>query len=361
MSKTKKKTPNKKMQIVKLYCNPDDESESEYSEEYPEKIISKLTTTKIETVNTNMHKMFNIEDTDVLVLIDKNNDYWYKAKDIATILAYTNTAGAIKRHVSKEYRKSFACIGCRDSTPLKIDPQTTFVDDSGLIQLVSRSPKPEAMKLWRKITKEILPTLFATGSYSLPLSKNEEEELNKNFYDDNTIMSYKDRNAIYLAYIGKYKGIHILKFGKTKDFINIREKQHVKTYKLFNVLKIWETLACDHAEDNIKTEFRNTKLLVKINSKNLNMNCPERINSELVRINEVKNLQYVINKIDHIINTTILPKEQKYIDTIKDLTHQAELTEIKLQHNNETIDTLRRRLDDKDNIIALLNGRNQNI
>ena len=62
-------------------------------------------------------------------------------------------------------------------------------------------------------------------------NKIEEDELNKNFYEENTIMSYKDRNAIYLAYIGKYNDAHILKFGKTKDFFKLREIQHNKTYK----------------------------------------------------------------------------------------------------------------------------------
>jgi len=342
MSKSKRYTTKN---IVKLYCKTpngsETDSESEYSEDHAEYVIKKLTNEKTNTVNTHIHQVFNINDTDILVIADAENNYWYKAKDVAILLEYKNTAGAVKRHVSKEYRKSLADIGCRTTTPLKIDSQTTFVDDSGLFQLVARSSKLEAIALWRKITKEILPTIFRTGTYSLQPTGIQIEELTKNFYDDNTIMSYKNRNAIYLAYIGKYNGVHILKFGKTKDFINIRENQHAKTYKIFNVLKIWETLACDHAEDNIKTEFKNTKLLVKINSKKLNMNCQERVNSELIRIDEIKNLQYIINKIDHIIDTTILPKEQKYIDQIKDLTYENKILKTEVSSKNDLVESLR--------------------
>jgi prophage antirepressor-like protein len=341
---------NSKQKIVKLYCNPNREAEDDNSsdteseqdeliEEHPEKIIEKLTNKKIETTKPKPQEIFNINDTDVLVIIDGNN-YWYKGKDVAALLEYENTKKAITRNVSIEYKKSYADIGgSPKDPPIKIDPQTIFIDDSGLFQLVSHSKKPEALKLWRTITKEILPTLFRTGSYSLQPTQIQLDELNKNFYDDNMLSDYAKKNAIYLAYIGKYKGKHILKYGKTKDFATRDLEQHRKTFKKFNVIKVWETLACDHAEDNIKINFEGCGMSVTMTKEELGIEIKGKTKRELIKIDEVKNLQYCINIIDNVINKTILPKEQKYIDQIKDLEHTVTLLNNRLTHKDELLES----------------------
>jgi len=335
---------NSKQKIVKLYCNPerdaeddnnsDSESEQEeLIEEHPEKIIEKLTNKKIDTINPKPQEIFNINDTDVLVIVD-GNDYWYKGRDVAILLEYKNTKKAITRNVSTEYKKSYADIGGSPIAPhVKIDPQTIFIDDSGLFQLVSHSKKPEALKLWRTITKEILPTLFRTGSYSLKPTQIQIDELNKNFYDDNMLSDFANKNAIYLAYIGKYKGKHILKYGKTKDFATRDLDQHRKMFKKFNVIKVWETLACDHAEDNIKINFEGCGMSVTMTKEELGIECKGKTKRELIKIDEIKNLQYCINLIDGVINKTILPKEQKYIDQIKDLKHEKEILQTKFEES----------------------------
>lgn len=72
------------------------------------------------TVNSgSVTKTFNHENIDVLVIKDKDGNFWYKGKDIAELLEYTNTRGALTRHVSKEYKKSFSEIGDRISTAKK--------------------------------------------------------------------------------------------------------------------------------------------------------------------------------------------------------------------------------------------------
>jgi len=73
----------------------------------------------------------------------------------------------------------------------------------------------------------------------LSAKQSDVDRLNKSFYDD------KDKLAIYLAYIGKYKGHHILKFGKSNDFVKRDLEQHRKMYKKFNVIQIWSTLSND--------------------------------------------------------------------------------------------------------------------
>jgi prophage antirepressor-like protein len=135
------------------------------NDDKPAKMIEKVISNDTQIVKNDgfISKIFTYDECDVLVIKDNAEDYWYKAKDIATVLEYANTKAAIINNVDKEYKKSFADIGVSRNDSLKIDPQTIFVDDSGFMQLVARSKKKECVKLWRKITKEMLPTLFRTG------------------------------------------------------------------------------------------------------------------------------------------------------------------------------------------------------
>jgi len=200
-------------------------------------------------------KIFTYEEADVLVILDKNKKPWYKAKDICVILEYVKHRNAISNNVSEKYKKSYANMEPVGKHPLKIDPQTIFINNSGLFQLISRSRKKQSVKLWEFITEEVLPELFTKGTYSLPAKETDINSLNKSFYDDNKLSNYKNKLAVYLAYIGKYKGKHVLKFGKSNDFVKRDLEQHRKMYKKFNVIRIWETLANDLVEENIKTNF----------------------------------------------------------------------------------------------------------
>jgi hypothetical protein len=80
---------------------------------------------------------------------------------------------------------------------------------------------------------------------------------------------------------------------------------------------------------------------ITMTKKELGIECNGKTKRELIKIDEVKNLQYCIKIIDKVINNTILPKEQKYIDQIKDLIHDKQLLEVKLQHRDEMLHSLK--------------------
>lgn len=314
------------------------DEESEDEEANPKAVVQKIVgnDTKIATPsNSIVSKMFTCEDADILVIKDDKGLYWYKAKDICDLLEYVNSRDALKKHVDKEYKKSYADMGVAICDTLKIDSQTIFIEDSGVWQLVTRSKKKEARLLWQKITREILPTLFATGTYTMPATETDIERLKKSFYDDHFISNYKDKLAIYLAYIGEYKGKHILKFGKTNDFVKRDLEQHRKMYKIFNVIKIWETLANDLVEKNIKSNFASVGMLTALTKKELKINCKEKTKRELVVINEVHGLDYCIKMIDIVVTKTVLPQENKYHAEIEKKDHTIELQAQRIKHLEE--------------------------
>jgi len=151
------------------------------------------------------------------------------------------------------------------------------------------------------------------------------------------ISDYKNVLAIYLAYIGCYGGKHYLKFGKTNDFVQRDLKQHRKMYKEFNVIKIWETLANDLVENNIKDNFLSKNILTSLTKEELGIKCKEKTKRELVLLNEVNDLDYCINMIDYVVKNTVLPQEQKYKETINELKLQNEIQtqRMRIEHLEE--------------------------
>ena len=222
------------------------------------------------------------------------------------------------------------CPEIRDT--LKLDEKSVFIDDSGLFQLVSRSKKPEAVKLWRQITKEILPTLFRTGHYEMPMTDKDADRLNKSFYDDNMLSEYMENPCVYLAYVGKHnvtingvkKLVGVIKYGNTVNIADRDLKQHRKKYDTFNVLGIWKTLAHIAVEKKIQYNFESLNMIIKLKIKDSNKR-------EHIVLTQQHDLDYCLNMIQNVINETILPQENEYKNQIKDLEHKVDL----LTHKNK--------------------------
>lgn len=319
-----KKWKQQKKKINDSESSVEDDYSSE-EKEAPAAIIQQIAdeNTKVTTHDGVISRMFNINEADIVVIKDKNNDYWYKAKDICNLLQYVNSRDAIKKHVDKEYKKSLADIGVAICDTLKIDPQTIFIDDTGVWFLIARSKKKEAAVLWRKVTKEILPKLFATGTYTLPPKQTDIERLQKSFYDDAYLSDYFNNPVVYFAYIGMYDGKHKLKWGFSTNFARRDLDEHRSDFKLFNVMGIWKTMAYKTVEDKIKINFISknmvTPLIIK---KQIKKGTTTSTKKEIVTLNEINNLDYCLNMIENVVKSTILPQENEYMEKIKELEYE---------------------------------------
>ena len=132
------------------------------------------------------------------ILIDM--EPWFIAKEVATLLGYTNASKAIGDHVDELDQKMLSYDECKvlfgqnilvdetlentddfrgnDSLPrnnsLKINSNgMKFINESGLYTLIARSNKPEARRFQRWVTSEVLPSIRKTGSYGLQIDKHD--------------------------------------------------------------------------------------------------------------------------------------------------------------------------------------------
>jgi prophage antirepressor-like protein len=101
---------------------------------------------------------FNFNDNEVRCQII-NNEPWFVAKDVCTVLGI------------EKYRDAIAKLDEDEGCPLKVDTlggiQTmTGINESGLYSLILRSNKPEAKVFKKWVTSEVLPSIRKHGSYS---------------------------------------------------------------------------------------------------------------------------------------------------------------------------------------------------
>lgn len=109
---------------------------------------------------------FDFQGNDVRV-ISLDSDPWFVAKDVATILGYSNPQDAVRRHCKKPQP-----VGVSVSRTL--DQQTVIIPESDVYRLILRSnlPNAEAFETW--VMEEVLPTIRKTGGAYLTLEKAEE-------------------------------------------------------------------------------------------------------------------------------------------------------------------------------------------
>lgn len=108
-------------------------------------------------MNTKL-QTWNYESSEIRT-IEKDGEPWFVSKDVATVLGYTDTINAIKRHVDSEDK-----AGCQIATQFGVK-ETTIINESGLYSLVLSSKLPNAKKFKRWVTNEVLPSIRKHGAY----------------------------------------------------------------------------------------------------------------------------------------------------------------------------------------------------
>ena len=92
-----------------------------------------------------------------------NGDPWFKAKEVATILAYTNTKQAIIDSVDDDdKRKLVDPMG--DQSPMVFnDRNAIYINEPGLYSLILRSNMSKAKEFKPWVTSDVLPSIKNTA------------------------------------------------------------------------------------------------------------------------------------------------------------------------------------------------------
>ena len=113
-------------------------------------------------------KIFNSEEFGDIRTVTIDKEPWFVGKDVATALGYVKPLNALSTHVEKDDSLK---QGITDS--LGREPETIFINESGLYALIFGSKLDSAKRFKRWVTSEVLPAIRKTGSYQKPLTPQE--------------------------------------------------------------------------------------------------------------------------------------------------------------------------------------------
>ena len=109
----------------------------------------------------NAIKIFENEEFGSVRTMEINGEPYFVGKDVAEILGYADTFGALKKHVDEEDKQN-----CQNSS-FESPRGLTIINESGLYSLILSSKLPNAKKFKHWVTGEVLPAIRKTGSYSI--------------------------------------------------------------------------------------------------------------------------------------------------------------------------------------------------
>jgi len=150
---------------------------------------------------------------------------WFKGKEVATILGYTNTKQAILKNVDEDDKLKLDELGGLFDRPLDHNAKNAiYINESGLYCLIMRSEKPEAKAFKKWVTGEVLPSIRKTGTYRI-LDLPQQQQLK--------IYSESDLHRKVVHFLRHYHPAHLLVpgLGELQDTMQRRCQSYHKGYR----------------------------------------------------------------------------------------------------------------------------------
>jgi prophage antirepressor-like protein len=199
---------------------------------------------------------------------------YFRAKEIAEYLGYSNPRKAIRDHVDPDDRKTLReLFWGNDSFPHKKytsqELEAIYITEAGLYQLIFGSKKEEAKEFKKFVTHDLLPNLRKNGSYSIS-SFVKDTSFATSFFLTHDITAYKNQSIVYIGAVGTYNGKPVYKFGMS-DNIESGLKQHIDFYgNQFIMIAVYVVQNNYTVENNIKSliQSQGIQLKIKINDVN---------------------------------------------------------------------------------------------
>ena len=121
---------------------------------------------------------------EVRCIKDEKGEAWFVGNDITKALGYSDYRNALHRLIDDEDK---LLLGIPYSGQTR---NVTFINEAGVYSLIFSSKLPAAKEFKRWVTHDVLPSIRATGSYTLP-----NDEYSKRLAAVNTI--FNDMNNLY--------------------------------------------------------------------------------------------------------------------------------------------------------------------
>lgn len=113
-------------------------------------------------------QVFTSEEFGSVRTVTIDNEPWFVGKDVSSALGYSDTFGALKKHVSIEDKQN--CQNDSFESPRGM----TVINESGLYALIFGSKLESAKRFKHWVTSEVLPSIRKTGGYQMKIPEGKE-------------------------------------------------------------------------------------------------------------------------------------------------------------------------------------------
>ena len=132
----------------------------------------------------------------VLVIIDDYGKFWYNASDVSLILLYKTPSETIRKNIdnkNKIFYQHISTNAINKKFTLRYQPNSIFIDNSGLFRLCIKSRQKIAVEFQQWITDEVLPQLQEKGKYKLKKKIKIMENKNEILKQENNYLHIKQK------------------------------------------------------------------------------------------------------------------------------------------------------------------------
>ncbi|MDX5649109.1 Bro-N domain-containing protein, partial [Clostridioides difficile] len=150
-------------------------------------------------------------------VIELNGEPWFVGKDVAETLGYKDTSDALKRHVDDEDK------GVGEIPTPGGNQNMKIINESGLYSLILSSKLSTAKKFKHWVTRDVLPSIRKTGTYSTKSKDIKDESEIKYMNAQARLKNARAREAkIYLELADKVdiKEYKQIMYSKTTELIS---------------------------------------------------------------------------------------------------------------------------------------------
>lgn len=120
----------------------------------------KLNTENPDRKNRKLDSVFMFNSVEIAVILDLDNNVWFRGVDLARALEMDSPCSAVCHHIDKKYTQSYEQLSKKNpkyrNIP-NIHPATTFVSEAGMYKFIIRSRKPKAEKFSEWVCSKLLP------------------------------------------------------------------------------------------------------------------------------------------------------------------------------------------------------------
>lgn len=183
------------------------------------------------------YNTITFENYKIIVIIDNDKIIWFNGKQICKSLEYKDTKQAISNIIKKKNKIQLKNMNI--SFNIKQQPDSIYINESGLYTLLIKSKNKKAEKFNEWLTDDVLPNLrrnkiFSSDEDITKLLKkiNDLEAKNKLLQNDLKLEKFPDGGIVYVIEETDIDGETYYRIGKT-DNMNKRIQIH-NTHSIHN-------------------------------------------------------------------------------------------------------------------------------